>query len=115
MTGGEEYVGRDYHENKGFWESVADFFFPPEDSAAYAEGLRRGGYLVTLSRVSPDAYDQAVEILDAEGSVDLDERTSAWREEGWSSDSGRLHDRRHDRGRYGGPWWRPEARCGPRT
>ena len=88
VTGGEEYVGRDYHENKGFWESVADFFFPPEDSAAYAEGLRRGGYLVTLTRVSPDVYDQAVEILDAEGSVDLDERTSAWREEGWSSAPG---------------------------
>ena len=49
LTGGDEYVGRDYRDNKGFWESVADFFFPDEDSGAYAEGLRRGGYLLTVS------------------------------------------------------------------
>jgi uncharacterized protein (TIGR02271 family) len=88
VAGGDEYAGRDYHEDKGFWESVADFFFPPDDSAVYAEGLRRGGYLVTLTEVPAETYDQAVEILDAEGSVDLDERTSAWREEGWTSDLG---------------------------
>jgi uncharacterized protein (TIGR02271 family) len=85
VTGGDEYVGRDYREDKGFWESVADFFFPEDDSAVYAEGLRRGGYLVTVTGVPAGTYDQAVEILDAEGSVDLDERTSAWREEGWTS------------------------------
>jgi len=88
VTGGDEYVGRDYQESKGFWESLGELFFPPDDSAVYAEGLRRGGYLVTLSRVPPELYDQAVEILDVEGSVDLDERTSAWRAEGWSSGPG---------------------------
>ena len=40
---------------------------------------------MTLSRVPADVYDEAVEILDAEGSVDLDERASAWRQEGWTS------------------------------
>jgi uncharacterized protein (TIGR02271 family) len=88
VTGGDEYVGRDYHEDKGLWESIGELFFPSEDRAAYAEGIRRGGYLVTLTHVSPNVYDQAVEILDAEGSVDLDERASSWREEGWSSDPG---------------------------
>ena len=88
LTGGDEYVGRDYREDKGFWESVADFFFPDEDSAAYAEGLRRGGYLLTVSNVPSDLYDRAVDILDDEGSVDLDERASSWRAEGWSTESG---------------------------
>jgi uncharacterized protein (TIGR02271 family) len=86
VTGGDEYVGRDY-EDKGFWESLSDFFFPSEDRAAYAEGLRRGGYLVTVTGLSADVYDQAVDILDAEGSVDLDERATSWREEGWASET----------------------------
>jgi uncharacterized protein (TIGR02271 family) len=87
LTGGDEYAGRDHREDKGFWESVSDFFFPDEDSAAYAEGLRRGGYLLTVSNVPSDMYDRAVDILDDEGSVDLDERASSWRAEGWSTES----------------------------
>jgi uncharacterized protein (TIGR02271 family) len=86
LTGGDEYVGRD-DRDKGFWESVADFFFPDEDSAAYTEGLRRGGFLLTVSNVPSDLYDRAVDILDDEGSVDLDERASSWRAEGWSTES----------------------------
>ena len=30
-------------ENKGFWDSLGDFFFPEEDRYTYAEGLSRGG------------------------------------------------------------------------
>ena len=30
VAGGDEYAGRDYREEKGFWESVSDFLFPPE-------------------------------------------------------------------------------------
>jgi uncharacterized protein (TIGR02271 family) len=87
VTGGDEYVGRDYRDDKGFWESVSDFFFPPEDKAAYAEGLRRGGYLVTVTGLSEDVYAQAVDVLDAEGAVDLDERATSWREEGWEGET----------------------------
>ena len=31
-------------DDKGFWDSLSDFFFPDEDRYAYAEGLSRGGY-----------------------------------------------------------------------
>ena len=27
VTGGEDYVGRDYHENKGFWRASRTFSF----------------------------------------------------------------------------------------
>ncbi|MFO1142414.1 MAG: YsnF/AvaK domain-containing protein [Amaricoccus sp.] len=85
LTGGEEYAGHGgYREDRGFWDSVHDFFFPNDDAATYAEGLRRGGYLLAVSGVPSDRYDQALDILDAEGSVDLDERASSWRSEGWS-------------------------------
>lgn len=74
-------------EHKGFWDSLADFFFPDEDRATYAEGLRRGGYLVTVSNISDAVYDQALDILDDEGSVDVDSRASEWRNEGWTGAS----------------------------
>lgn len=33
-------------DRSGFFDALADFFFPDEDRAVYAEGLRRGGFLV---------------------------------------------------------------------
>lgn len=71
-------------DHKGFWESLKDFFFPDDDRYAYAEGLRRGGYLVSASNLSADQYTVAVEILDDEGAIDLEERKAAWSDEGWT-------------------------------
>lgn len=89
MTGGGEYEGRAYSDtDRGFWDSISDFFFPAEDQATYAEGLRRGGYLVTVSSIPESQYDQVLDILDDEGSVDIDERAESWRSEGWSGASG---------------------------
>lgn len=70
-------------ESKGFWESLKDMFLPEEDHAVYSEGLRRGGYVVA-ARIDETYYDEAVEILEAEGSVDMNEREEQWRSEGWS-------------------------------
>ncbi len=71
-------------ENKGFFESLGDFFFPEEDRYAYAEGLSRGGYLLTVSGLSADQQETALDILDDEGAVDIDEREQSWRSEGWT-------------------------------
>jgi uncharacterized protein (TIGR02271 family) len=83
VTGGEEFRGQDYGE-RGFWDAISDFFFPDEDRAAYSEGLRRGGYLVTVREVPDGLQDRALDILDDEGAVDLEERTASWRAEGWT-------------------------------
>lgn len=74
--------------HKGFFESLADFFLPDEDRYSYAEGLSRGGYLVTVTSLSGDRYDTALDILDDEGAVNLDEREQNWRSEGWSGYQG---------------------------
>jgi uncharacterized protein (TIGR02271 family) len=74
---------RDPYEAKGFWDSLADLFIPDEDRYTYAEGLRRGGYLLSVN-VTDAQYDKAVDILDDEGTIDIDERTQTWRKEGWS-------------------------------
>jgi len=70
-------------EDKGFWDSLGDFFFPDEDRYTYAEGLSRGGVLVTVTGLTAAHYDQVLDILDDEGTVDLAEREESWRSEGW--------------------------------
>jgi len=82
LLGGHESQG--YYGGKGFWESLGDMFFPDEDREAYGEGLRRGGYLVSVTDLDPALVDQAMDILDDEGTVDLDERSATWRSEGWT-------------------------------
>lgn len=69
--------------DRGFLEALGDFFMPDEDKHAYAEGLSRGGYLVTVP-TSEANRDAILDILDDEGTVDMDERETTWRSEGWS-------------------------------
>ena len=70
-------------DDKGFFETLTDWFMPNEDRDSYAEGLRRGGHIV---RVDADAShrDVVFDILDREGTVNMDEREAEWRAEGWT-------------------------------
>ncbi len=61
---------------------------PEEAAHKYAEGIRRGGTLVTV-RAAEGQVDRAAQILDEQGAVDIDERSAAWRRDGWS---GRFED-----------------------
>ncbi len=74
-------------EDKGFWDSLKDLFLPDDDRYAYAEGLRRGGYLISV-RADEANYNKALDILDNDGAVNLDERESQWRSEGWTGSAG---------------------------
>ncbi len=70
-------------EDKGFLDSLADFFFPEEDQHTYAEGVRRGGYLLT-ARVPDSLEGQATDILERYDPADVDERAESWRQSGWA-------------------------------
>src|SRR5215207_3814736 len=53
------------------------------DAHTYAEGIRRGGTLVTVR--AEDAHSaKVIDILDDEGTVNLDDREATWRKEGWT-------------------------------
>ena len=57
------------------------------DAQAYGEGVRRGGTLVTV-RIDPAQAALAptvAAILERHGAVDLDEKASGWRAEGWAA------------------------------
>jgi hypothetical protein len=54
-----------------------------DDANVYAEGVRRGGTLVT-AHVDDQRVSQAREILQRSRSVDLNARRNAYRQAGWS-------------------------------
>ncbi len=91
---------RDQH--KGFFDSLGDFFFPEEDRYTYAEGLSRGSHMVVVTEFDPSMHETIVDILDDEGSIDLDSRESEWRSSGWSGYQGSDYNRDGDISGTGG-------------
>jgi uncharacterized protein (TIGR02271 family) len=67
----------------GLAGALIDAGVDENDAHAYAEGIRRGGALVTV-RASDAEVDRIVDILDDEGTVNFDERETTWRSEGWT-------------------------------
>lgn len=68
--------------SSGMWSSN-NAPLPHEDRHTYEEGMRRGGFVLTAD-VDDDDVDGAVRALENTRGVDLDERASSWRNEGWS-------------------------------
>lgn len=91
----------DTGKSKGFWDTITDFFMPDEDRSAYDESVRRGGATLVIS-AEEARVDQAADILEHNGAIDMDERENTWRNEGWApgaaaasagaTPSGGLHD-----------------------
>lgn len=69
--------------DRGFWDSLKDMFLPEEDRSVYAEGLRRGGFMIAV-RSEEATYNRVLDILDQDGAVDLEQREASWRSEGWT-------------------------------
>lgn len=55
---------------------------PSEEAELYAEGVRRGGSLLTVNS-SDDMADQAVHILNRHNPVDVEQRSQEWRQDNW--------------------------------
>jgi hypothetical protein len=53
-----------------------------DDAHYYAEAVRRGGALVTLSADDTRA-EQAAEIMRSHGAIDIERRAENWRQSGW--------------------------------
>ncbi|MBV9749515.1 MAG: YsnF/AvaK domain-containing protein [Acetobacteraceae bacterium] len=71
------------YQETGFLAALRNLFVPDEDRYAYAEGLRRGGVLVS-AQLDEGQLDQASDILENAGAVDLDAQEASWRQSGWS-------------------------------
>ena len=66
----------------GLVGSLVDLGIPEHEAHHYAEGVRRGGTLVTVA-ASDDATPKAIEVITRHHPVDLEERALLWRAEGW--------------------------------
>jgi uncharacterized protein (TIGR02271 family) len=75
--------GSQANEQEGFLSSLKSLFVPDEDRSGYAEGMRRGGAVVT-AQVEESRLDGAMDVLEQHGAVDLDEREAEWRKSGWT-------------------------------
>lgn len=63
--------------------ALVDAGVPEPEAQYYAEGVRRGGTLVTV-RASEGMADRATNILNRYGPVDINQRAASWRDSGWS-------------------------------
>ena len=67
----------------GLIGALTDIGVPEEQAGYYAEGVRRGGVLVTV-RAEDNLVDRAVEIMERHKAVDVEQRAAYWRESGWN-------------------------------
>ena len=59
---------------------------PAQDLAIFAEGVRRGGTLLTAT-LDEDKAEKAEAILKRRGAIDVDERVTTWQKSGWKADT----------------------------
>jgi uncharacterized protein (TIGR02271 family) len=69
--------------SQGFSSDMKDMFIPDEDRHTYEEGVRRGHFLLTVNTTDQNA-DRVHDILENSNAVDVDEKASSWKSEGWS-------------------------------
>jgi len=66
----------------GIIGGLVDMGIPEEQAHFYAEGVRRGGTLVTVRTNDADT-DRAHDLMNSYNPVNIEERAAAWRQEGW--------------------------------
>jgi stress response protein YsnF len=81
---GSSTAGTTVEEDRSFWDELKSLFVPDEDRSTYAEGIRRGGYLLS-ARVADDMEERAREALERADPIDIDERAESWRQSGYQA------------------------------
>lgn len=67
----------------GFFSSLFGMDDNREYHDVYAESVRRGHYVLTFDGRSDDEVDRASDIINKFDPVDIDERSSVWKQQGW--------------------------------
>lgn len=68
----------------GMVAGLKNLFGSHDDSHAYAEGLRRGHFLLT-AKVDESRTDAVIEALESTGAIDLDTAQAGWKQSGWTA------------------------------
>lgn len=68
----------------GFFRSLFGMGEQKEHHDVYAESVRRGHFVLTVDAQDEARVDQASEIMSRFNPVDIDERSSHWKQQGWT-------------------------------
>lgn len=68
----------------GLVASLVDLGIPDDDAETYAEHVRRGGALVSVTVQDESMVPQATSILRRYNPIDVDRRATQWRQKGWT-------------------------------
>jgi uncharacterized protein (TIGR02271 family) len=68
----------------GFFSSLFGGDDDREYHDVYSESVRRGHYVLTVHAQSDEELHRASDIIEQYNPVDIDERSSAWKQQGWS-------------------------------
>ena len=71
------------YEGANLSDTLADLGVPYDEARSYAEGVRRGGALVVVES-GDDRAERGMETLQRLHPVNMHERTTQWRQEGWA-------------------------------
>lgn len=78
-------------EDRGVLSSIGHFFAslfgqdnPSGHSGTYAEAVKRGSSVVVVDAQDEQQAERASNLMHELGAVDVDERSRAWRQEGWT-------------------------------
>src|SRR4030095_6828910 len=79
----------------GLLGALVDVGVPEDEANYYAEGVRRGGVLVSV-RAEDAMVDRVVSILERHNAVDVQRRAEEWRREGWTRFDPTAQPYKHD-------------------
>jgi hypothetical protein len=68
----------------GLYGILKDHSITEEDAEFYAEGVRRGGALVTVHGIAQKREPEARKILDDNGAIEVEKLADEWRRTGWT-------------------------------
>lgn len=86
----ERATGSNSDDTKGgsgignFFRSLFGMDEERDTRDVYSEAVRRGSCVLTVTASSDDMLDRATDIMNRYDPIDIDERSSHWRTEGWS-------------------------------
>jgi hypothetical protein len=79
----------------GLLGALVDVGVPEDEANYYAEGVRRGGVLVSVG--AEDAMvDRVINILERHNAVDVQRRAEEWQREGWTRFDSTAQPYKHD-------------------
>ena len=74
-------------EDEGIWGSIKSLFAPDDDLHGYAEGVRRGHAVLTVTPSGQADRSHIIDVLESTNPVDFDAKLEEWRQAGYTGHS----------------------------